>query len=54
MGAERSLWATYRDESLKNEANEVEMEKTENPGSNTKFPFSQEEFYQLLHSLCQL
>ena len=54
MGPERSLWATYPDESLKNEANEVEMEKRTNAGANKKIIISQEDFFRLLHSLCQL
>ena len=55
IGAGRSLWATHPDASLKNEANEefMEMEKTENPGANEKVVFSREDFFRLLHSLCQ-
>ena len=55
MGTRRSLWATYLEESLKNEANEdfVETENTENPGANEKVLISKEDFFQLLHSLCQ-
>ena len=56
MGTERSLWATYiPDESMKNEVNEdfVEMENTEIPGANEKVVISKEDFFRLLHSLCQ-
>ena len=56
MGTGRSLWETYYlDESMKNEANEdfVEMENTENPGANEKVVISKEDFYRLLHSICQ-
>ena len=56
MGTGRSLWATYiPDESMKNEVNEdfVEMENTEIPGANEKVVISKEDFFRLLHSLCQ-